>query len=254
MRVGSMSIAVAAKANHSEVEGHTMVACQLVEEIAASRVTTSPAVVTSDWRAGLPQLAGNGVMLREVAVSDAPALFAMLTTEEVARFISPPPTSVEGFVRFIEWAQQQRAAGRYICFAVVPAGSNTAMGIFQVRLDDPGLQVAEWGFAIGSPFWGTGVFAKAAAQVLEFTFDVLGVNRLEARAAIVNGRGNGALRKVGAVQEGVLRKSFSRGGQRMDQAIWAILADDWRRSKAVWGARPRGARVLTFAPRPSMSV
>ena len=216
---------------------------------------TKPAFVTSDWRAGLPQLAGNGVTLREVAVSDAAALFAMLTTEEVARFISPPPTSVEGFARFIEWAQQQRAAGRYVCFAVVPVGSSAAIGIFQVRFADSSLQVAEWGFAIGSPFWGSGVFAKAAALVLEFTFDVLGVNRLEARAAVVNGRGNGALRKTGAVQEGVLRKSFSRGDKRMDQALWAILADDWRRSKAVWGARPRGGRVLAFARnRRSMSL
>jgi RimJ/RimL family protein N-acetyltransferase len=30
------------------------------------------------------------------------------------------------------------------------------------------------------------------------------------------------------VQEGVLRRSFLRDGQYMDQALWAILADDWR--------------------------
>ena len=253
MRVGSVSV-TAATANRGEPEGHEMIACQIAEEIVASRGTT-PAVVTSNWQAGLPQLAGNGVTLREVTVSDAPALFAMLTTEEVARFISPPPTSVEGFVRFIEWAQRQRSLGRYVCFAVVPAGSSTAIGLFQVGIADSLSGVAEWGFAIGSPFWGTGIFAKAATVVLEFIFEVLDVGRLEARAAVVNGRGNGALRKMGAVQEGVMRKSFSRGGKLMDQAMWSILADDWRQSKAVWGARPRGGRVLAFTRnRPTISM
>ena len=33
-----------------------------------------------------------------------------------------------------------------------------------------------------------------------------------------NGRGNGALRKLGAVQEGLLRQSFARNGEYVDQA------------------------------------
>jgi RimJ/RimL family protein N-acetyltransferase len=54
---------------------------------------------------------------------------------------------------------------------------------------------------------------------------------------VQNGRGNGALRKIGAVQEGILRKSFLRGGKYLDQALWTILDDDWYRSKAVWGSK-----------------
>ena len=57
---------------------------------------------------------------------------------------------------------------------------------------------------------------------------MIGVHRLEARAAVQNGRGNGALRKVGALQEGILRKSFLRNGEHLDQVLWTILADDWR--------------------------
>jgi RimJ/RimL family protein N-acetyltransferase len=74
-------------------------------------------------------------------------------------------------------------------------------------------------------------------MVVDFAFDVIGVHRLEARAAVGNGRGNGALRKIGAVQEGVLRQSFLRGGEYLDQVLWSILANDWRQSKAVWGQR-----------------
>ena len=155
----------------------------------------------------------------------------MLTTAEVSRFISPPPTTVEGFERFIGWTQRQRAAGSYACFAVTIQGFDTAIGIFQVRELGPGFATAEWGFALGSPFWGTGVFQEAADIVLEFAFETIGVHRLEARACVLNGRGNGALRKVGAVQEGVLRKSFLRNGEYLDQVLYGIVEDDWRAAK-----------------------
>jgi len=202
---------------------------ELTRQATMATVTSTPATVTtSDWKTGLPVLTGSSFTLRELRLDDAPSLLAMLTTEEVARFISPPPTTVPGFERFIAWAHRERQAGTYVCFAVVPEGMDTAVGIFQVRSIEPGFGTAEWGFAIGSPYWGTGVFAEGARLVLDFAFDVVGAHRLEARAAVANGRGNGALRKIGAVQEGLLRRSFQRHGQQHDQVLWGILADDWR--------------------------
>jgi ribosomal-protein-alanine N-acetyltransferase len=196
-------------------------------------------VTTSDWRQALPVLSGEKVMLRELRLSDAPSLLSMLSTEEVARFISPPPSTVEGFERFIAWTHRERAAGNYACFAVVPHGMDTAIGIFQVRQLEPGFSTAEWGFAIGSPFWGTGVFADGAKLVVNFAFDTLRTHRLEARAAVQNGRGNGALRKVGAIQEGILRRSFLRNGDYLDQILWTILDEDWHRARDVVASHER---------------
>ncbi len=204
----------------------------------AQRAAETPIVVTtSDWREGLPLLSSARVTLRDLRIDDAPSLLSMISTEEVSRFISPPPTTVEGFERFIAWAVRERQNGNYVCFAVVPDGMSTAVGLFQLRALEPGFSTAEWGFAIGSGFWGTGVFAESARLVLGFAFETAGVHRLEARASIANGRGNGALRKVGAVQEGVLRRSFLRGGTHHDQLLWSILADDWRAQRADQGPR-----------------
>jgi len=210
------------------------------EGMTASIMTVSctpTKTVSSDWREVVPVLKGKGITLRELRVSDAASLLALLTTEEVTRFISPPPTTLEGFVRFIQWAQREREAGRYICFAVVPDGYDTAVGLFQVRQLDPMFGTAEWGFALGSAFWGSGLFVSGAELVIDFAFEVVGVDRMEARAAVDNGRGNAALRKLGAVQEGILRQSFLRNGRYLDQALWAILPEDRVRSKAVWGAK-----------------
>jgi ribosomal-protein-alanine N-acetyltransferase len=190
--------------------------------------------VSTNWRASMPVLQARGVTLRELRLSDAPSLLAVLTTEEVTRFISPPPTTISGFERFIEWTHQERAAGNYVCFGVVPAGHDQAIGLFQVRQLGGAFETAEWGFAMGSSFWGTGLFVESARAVLAFTFDTIGVQRLEARSCVQNGRGNGALQKIGATREGILRKSFLHNGEYHDQALWSIVAGDrreWKRAE-----------------------
>jgi RimJ/RimL family protein N-acetyltransferase len=200
---------------------------ELDTTVASAPAVETTQVTSTDWQSGLPTLCGRQVVLRELRASDAPSLFALLTTEEVSRFISPPPNSVEGFERFIAWTLRQRSAGTYACFAVTLQGFDTAIGIFQVRQLDFTFRNAEWGFALGAQFWGTGVFQASAALVLNFTFETIGVRRLEARAAVLNGRGNGALKKLGAVQEAVLRRSFHHNGQYLDQVLYTILEEDW---------------------------
>jgi [ribosomal protein S5]-alanine N-acetyltransferase len=186
-----------------------------------------------EWQFGLPVIQGSKITLREVRDSDAGALMAMLTTDEVAEFVSPLPRTVSGFSAFIAEAQDQRMLGNSFCFAIVPEGYDDAMGLFQVRQIEPGFGSAEWGFALGSPFWGSGIFVEGAKAVIDFSFGVVGVHRLEARSIASNARGNAALRKVGALQEGFLRRSFQRNGRLLDQIMWSIVKDDWLQQRAV---------------------
>ena len=192
---------------------------------------------TTDWRERLPVICANGVTLRELRISDAASLHELLTTAEVSRFISPPPSTVEGFERFIAWTQRERAAGRYVCFAIVPEGADHAVGIFQIRQLDPSFEVAEWGFALAQPFWGSGVFAATAPAVVDFAVHTIGVKRLEARSSVHNGRGNGALQKIGAVREALLRRSFLKDGEYHDQLLWAISAAEWQLARMPVGRR-----------------
>ena len=174
----------------------------------------------------MPVLSADGLILREVRRDDASSLLAMLATDDVSRFMSPLPPTFDSFGRFVAWNDEQRAAGQSVCFVVVPEGLGP-VGVFQLRSLETAFVTAEWGFALGSPFWGTGLFANAARLVLDFAFSTLGVQRLEARACAENRRGNGALRKLGATPEGVLRRSFLWHGKYHDQVLWSILDTDW---------------------------
>src|SRR5471030_2383753 len=111
----------------------------------AATPVTAP-FTPSDWRDGLPVLTGSMISLRELRASDAADLLASLGTAEVTRLISPPPPTVEGFEKFINWANRQREAGKSMAFGITLKGTDTVIGLFQVRSLQPSFDVAEWGF------------------------------------------------------------------------------------------------------------
>lgn len=185
---------------------------------------------SDDWREGLPDLPGERLTLRELRPSDAGALFTVLRSPEVRPFMWAPPPNAAAFEQFIEWARAQRATGKYICYGIVPRGEVEAAGVFELRRQQPGFLRGELGFVMDPRLWGGGIFEEGARLVLNFAFDVVKVHRIEARAATDNGRGNSALRKLGARREGRLRAAFLRDEQYVDQYLWSILDSDWLRS------------------------
>ena len=180
------------------------------------------------WTEHVQQLSGDRVVVREVVESDAETLVELLSDPRVTEHLSSPPPSVSAFAAFIRWAQRQRATGNGVCFGIVPQGTNSAVGIIQVRALELTFATSEWGFAIGAAFWSTGVFVEAANLVAAFAFDTLKVNRLEARVVGGNGRGNGALHKLGAHPEANLAHAFRKDGRAEPQWLWSLREDDWR--------------------------
>ena len=196
---------------------------------AAPALATMPAAGGrhTDVRPALLTLTAPAVTIRELQAGDAAALAALLTTETVVRFIYTPPTNPAGFARFIEWTRAEQAAGRQVTFAIVPRGQDTAVGIIQVRQCDSDFTRAEWGFVLAERYWGTGLFMASARVVLQYLFECVGVQRLEARSVALNGRGNGVLEKLGGVREGSLRRAFCKQDKFFDEVLWTIHAGDW---------------------------
>jgi RimJ/RimL family protein N-acetyltransferase len=122
---------------------------------------------------------------------------------------------------------RERAAGTAYAFAVTAGVSRPVIGLVVVRQLDPLFEAAEWEATFVPSARGGGLFIETARLVGSFAFGRVGTHRLEARVLAHNGRANGAMRKLGAVQEGVLRRSVRRSGAYVDQVLWSILKEDW---------------------------
>jgi len=181
----------------------------------------------ASWRSELPVLTARLVLLRELAPSDLGALVDLLSIGDASRFGLEYPVTDLMARRFIERAQQDRAAGASFTYAITGGASRPLVGVVQVRQLEPSFETAEWECTLAPSSRGTGVFLDAAKLVGSFTFATIGAHRIEARVLLQNGRANGALRKLGAVQEGILRRSVRRAGEYFDQVLWSVLKEDW---------------------------
>jgi RimJ/RimL family protein N-acetyltransferase len=144
----------------------------------------------------LPVLACDGIRLREVHLSDAAALTALFHLPGVSAYLDPPPATAAEFGAWIALSQSRRAEGKAACYTLL-TGKEDVSGLFMaLRFEDP--ERAEIGFAVAPHLWGTGVFVKAIDVYLDFLFGEWGVKILIGKTLARNGRGVGAMRKLGA--------------------------------------------------------
>ena len=184
-------------------------------------------IPVSDWRTELPTLTGRIVTLREPTAQDLGPLVDLLSLGDATRFgLEEPVTDVE-IQELIDRAARERAAGVAFTYVITMASARSVAGLMQVRRLDPAFEAAEWECTVAPSLRGTGIFMEAARLLGSFAFGTVGAHRLEARVLLQNGRASGALRKLGAVQEGVLRRSVRYGNEYFDQVLWSVLKEDW---------------------------
>lgn len=191
----------------------------------------------SDWRASLPVLTGRLVVLREPTTLDAAAIVDLLSIADASRFGLEYPIDETAVRAFVMRMREARAAGLGFTYACIAPAFGALVGLAQVRQLDAAFEGAEWECTLAPSVRGTGLFVEMARLIGSFAFTTVGAYRLEARVLLQNGRANGALRKIGAVQEGVLRRSLRRNGEYFDQVLWSVLKDDWTDSPTVSPSR-----------------
>lgn len=178
-------------------------------------------------------LEGFGVRLVPLDESHAPALGALVDDGIWAGMSSRVPAGTDAMSGYVRDAVA--APGR-LAFAVVGAGSGDASDGAEVVRGSTSLY--EWvpsqgRVELGSTFyareWWGGVTNPACKYLLlRHAFEDLGVARVALRAAARNSRSIGAIRRLGAVPEGVLRSHrVAPDGSRQDTAYFSILLDEW---------------------------
>ena len=187
----------------------------------------TPVVAPTNWRAELPILAARLVTLRAPTSSDLRPLMDLLLLADASRFGLDEPLSEVAVQQLLDRIARDREAGVAFTFIVTITSSRAIAGLVQARQIDLSWESAEWECTLAPSWRGTGIFLETARLVGSFAFGTVGVHRLESRVLLQNGRANGALRKLGAVQEGVLRESVRRGNAYLDQVLWSVLKEDW---------------------------
>jgi RimJ/RimL family protein N-acetyltransferase len=190
-------------------------------------MTIASGLDVPNWRGELPTLTGRRVTLREAVSADLPALVTILSLPDATRFGIDEQLSELAVQRLIDRVSRDRAAGASFTYVITMGPGRPPVGLVQVRQLDPAFEAGEWECIVAPSVRGTGIFVETMRLVGSFAFGSVGVRRLETRVLLQNGRGNTAVRKLGAVEEGVLRRAVRRNGEYLDQVLWSVLKEDW---------------------------
>ena len=172
------------------------------------------------------EIHGPTLVLRYPVPSDAGRLFELGSDPETTRFLSwGPYTELAQAERFIESVPGSRERGEELGFVVERDGEALGWTLFNdVRSRDRSVTIGTW---LGKQHWGTGVNTESKALMAALAFKAMGVERLSVYAAASNDRSRAALRKVGFVEEGVLRRFNRHGDEWFDCMIGSILPAEY---------------------------
>ena len=128
----------------------------------------------------------------------------------------------------IDWFSSRSNNRTFVLFANDSEGGNELAGMSSFISIDKGRQSLEIGATYYRPHLrGTGFNRRVKDMMLERAF-ACGIRRVEFRVDKRNERSQGAMKKLGAVREGVLRSDrITWNGHVRDTVLFAILKDEW---------------------------
>jgi RimJ/RimL family protein N-acetyltransferase len=192
-------------------------------------------------------LAGRHVRLEPLSPEHVPALCEVGLDPELWRWTLTVIRTPEEMRAYVETALRERDEGRALPFATVDAESGRPIGSTRfgnVSMADGRVEIGcTW---VARPWQRTPANTEAKYLMLRHAFETLGCVRVELKTDALNARSRAAILRVGAREEGVLRKHMrSQGGRMRDTVYFSILDDEWPAVRAGLEARlarPWGAQ------------
>jgi RimJ/RimL family protein N-acetyltransferase len=179
-------------------------------------------------------LSGQAVRLETLTRAHIPLLEPAALDPELWRITVNYGGTPEAFAAWVEEALAQQAAGRALPFALVEPA--TGRGIGSTRLgnhDAPSARVEIGWTWVARDWQRTRVNTEAKYLLLRHAFEVLGMERVELKTDAINARSRAAILRIGAREEGILRRhQRTWDGRLRDTVFYSVLRDEWGEVKA----------------------
>jgi ribosomal-protein-alanine N-acetyltransferase len=176
-----------------------------------------------------PRLHTARLRLRPVTDADADALFAMHSSAHVLRYWdSPPWAERERAERFIAGCQQLAEDGSGARPVIERASDGAFLGWCGLVRWNPIYRSASMGYCLNEAAWGQGCATEAADALLQWAFDTLDLNRVQAETDTRNAASARVLEKLGFLREGTLREDCVVNGDVSDSWVYGLLRREWQ--------------------------
>jgi RimJ/RimL family protein N-acetyltransferase len=185
-----------------------------------------------------PTLQTDRLRLRPFTDADADDLWSLHSDAHVLRYWdSPPWTERSRAERFLATCVQVAEEGTGARLAIDRLSDGVFLGWCGLTQWDAVHRSAALGYVLGEAAWGHGYATEAAQALLQWAFDTLDLNRVQAEADTRNVASARVLEKLGFVHEGTQREDCIVNGEVSDSWVYGLLRREWRPSSAAPAGR-----------------
>lgn len=173
-----------------------------------------------------PRIETPRLILRELRREDADAVFRIFSDQEVMKYMNMDMfTSIEDAQALIERQRHRFEQKERFRWGIALKESDTIIGTGGYVAWNQMWYNAELGYDLARSYWGQGIMTEAVQAMIQFGFERMGLNRIEAEVLPANSASIRLLLKLGFQEEGVLHeRSFWRGAFH-DLVMFALLKE-----------------------------
>lgn len=178
-----------------------------------------------------PSLHTARLRLRAFEDADVDDLFALQSNAHILRYWdSPPWTERSRAEKFIASCRRMEQEGTGARLAVDRVSDGAFIGWCTLSSWNPDFRSASLGYCYDHAAWGQGYATEAARALLDWAFDTLDLNRVQAEADTRNTASARVLEKLGFLREGTLREDCVVNGDVSDSWVYGLLRREWQPS------------------------
>lgn len=169
------------------------------------------------------------LILRDMRLEDAEALFAYASDPEVACHLTwDSHRSIEDSEKFLKIALRGYATGELHRWAVIYKEDGVFIGTCGLVALSPEHYRAHIGYALSRDYWGRGLTTEAVRAVVSFGFEKMDLNKIVARCFPENTASERVMQKVGMSYEGTFREHLYVRGRYRDLKVYSVLRREYQ--------------------------
>jgi RimJ/RimL family protein N-acetyltransferase len=174
-------------------------------------------------------LEGQYVRLEPLALTHVDALAEVGLDPDLWKWTTTSLRTPSDMRAYVQSAIDDRAAGRALPFATIERATGTTIGCTRfanISIADKRVEIG-WTWVAG-PWQRTPVNTEAKLLMLRHAFEALGCIRVELKTDRLNERSRNAIKRIGGVEEGILRQHMiTASGRLRDTVYYSILDREW---------------------------
>ncbi len=189
-------------------------------------------MIYTDSYTYMPDLTTPRLLLRRLAMRDAPDIYHYSKDTEVARHVLwEAHRSIGDSRAYLRYMLRRYRNHEPASWGIEYAQTGEIIGTIGFMWIQSDNSAAEVGYSLSRDYWNRGLMTEALRAVIAHGFGSMNLNRIEAQHETTNPASGAVMRKCGMVHEGTLRQRLYNKGKYVDVELYAILKRDFARKK-----------------------